>query len=105
MLVAAPILALDKIGTELQFPFASSSLNHLPMDQLCLMIETNLLALLDEGDPLPRATPWNASASTNGDGATPIDPSTATRPVTLEVPEGLAPSDEDGALESAAESA
>ena len=57
MLVAAPILALDKIGTELQFPFASTSLNHLPLDQLCLKIETDLLAMLDAGDALPPASP------------------------------------------------
>lgn len=57
MLVAAPTLALDKIGTELQFPFAQSSLNHLPLDQLCLKIETDLLAMLDAGDSLPLAAP------------------------------------------------
>ncbi|WP_337177064.1 bestrophin family ion channel [Paludisphaera sp.] len=57
MLVAAPILALDKIGTELQFPFTATSLNALPLDQLCLKIETDLLAMLDAGDPLPPAAP------------------------------------------------
>ncbi len=58
MLVAAPIFALDKIGTELQFPFTPTSLNHLPLDQLCLKIETDLLALLNAGDPLiPAAVP------------------------------------------------
>jgi putative membrane protein len=60
MLVAAPILSLDKIGTELQFPFSVTSLNHLPLDQLCLKIETDLLALLDEQDPLLPAASWNA---------------------------------------------
>jgi len=57
MLVAAPILALDKIGTELQFPFSPTSLNNLPLDQLCLKIETDLLAMLDTGDVLPQASP------------------------------------------------
>jgi len=57
MLIAAPILALDKIGTELQFPFSSTSLNHLPLDQLCLKIETDVLALLGAGDPLAPANP------------------------------------------------
>jgi len=65
MLVAAPILSLDKIGTELQFPFATTSLNHLPLDQLCLKIETDLLALLDEQDPLLPAAPWNSPPAPN----------------------------------------
>ncbi|MDG3006929.1 bestrophin family protein [Paludisphaera mucosa] len=47
MLVAAPILALDKIGTELQYPFLETSLNHLPLDEICLKIETDLLAMLE----------------------------------------------------------
>ncbi|AMV36279.1 bestrophin family protein [Planctomyces sp. SH-PL62] len=55
MFVAAPILALDKIGTELQFPFSQTSLNHLPLDQLCHKIETDLLAMLDRGDTLMEA--------------------------------------------------
>jgi putative membrane protein len=57
MLVAGPILALDKIGTELQFPFSTKSLNHLPLDHLCLKIETDLLAMLHAGDSLPPAAP------------------------------------------------
>ncbi len=61
MLVAAPIFALDKIGTELQFPFTLTSLNKLPLDQLCLKIETDLLALLHADDPLiPAAVPSTA---------------------------------------------
>lgn len=63
MLVAAPLLALDKIGTELQFPFATTSLNHLPLDQLCLKIETDLLAMLDAGDRLPPAAPDRRAAA------------------------------------------
>lgn len=62
MLVAIPTLALDKIGTELQFPFAPSSLNHLPLDQLCLKIETDLLAMLESGDTLPDAVPDGRTA-------------------------------------------
>lgn len=62
MLVAAPILALDKIGTELQFPFSQSSLNHLPLDQLCLKIETDLLAMLEAGDAMPAAAPDRRAA-------------------------------------------
>lgn len=77
MLVAAPVLSLDKIGTELQFPFALTSLNHLPLDQLCLKIETDLLALLDEQDPLPPAASWNSPNGGNSCGASPNTTPTA----------------------------
>ncbi|HWB13069.1 MAG TPA: bestrophin family ion channel [Pirellulales bacterium] len=46
-LVAYPILALDEIGAELQQPFSTASLNHLPLDEICATIEGNLLAHLD----------------------------------------------------------
>ena len=48
ILVAYPILALDKIGEDLQFPFLRSSLNHLPLDDICGTIESDLLALLED---------------------------------------------------------
>lgn len=47
-LVAFPLLAIDRIGTELQSPFALESLNHLPLDDICATIEYDLLALLDQ---------------------------------------------------------
>ena len=93
MLVAAPVLALDKIGTELQFPFTTTSLNHLPLDQLCLKIETNLLALLDEEDPLLPARVWNSTDATNSSDGLSNNPETATKPVTLTVPEVLSSTD------------
>jgi putative membrane protein len=46
ILVAYPILALDEIGAELQQPFSTASLNHLPLDEICATIERDLLALL-----------------------------------------------------------
>jgi putative membrane protein len=46
-LIAYPILALDKIGEDLQRPFSKRSLNHLPLDDITSGIEANLLALLD----------------------------------------------------------
>jgi putative membrane protein len=49
-LLAYPILALDQIGVELQQPFSTKSLSHLPLDDFCQMIEKNLLALLDEAN-------------------------------------------------------
>jgi putative membrane protein len=46
MLIAYPILAIDQIGMELEKPFSTASLNHLPLDKLTATIETELLALL-----------------------------------------------------------
>jgi ion channel-forming bestrophin family protein len=48
VLIAMPLLAIDKIGTELQDPFSKDNLNHLPLDDICTTIEGNLLALLDQ---------------------------------------------------------
>jgi putative membrane protein len=55
LFIAAPILALDHIGTELQNPFSESSLGHLPLDEICSNIEANLFALLTEAQP---GAPW-----------------------------------------------
>jgi putative membrane protein len=46
ILVAYPILALDKIGMELQNPFSAQSLNHLPLDEISQAIEEDLIAIL-----------------------------------------------------------
>jgi putative membrane protein len=46
MLVGFPILALDEIGVELQNPFSTARLNHLPLDEICEMIERNTMSLL-----------------------------------------------------------
>ncbi len=48
VLIALPLLAIDKIGTELQDPFSKDNLNHLPLDDICATIERNLLAMLDQ---------------------------------------------------------
>jgi putative membrane protein len=48
VLLAFPLLAVDKIGTELQYPFSPDSLNHLPLDEICATIEGNLLAMVDQ---------------------------------------------------------
>jgi putative membrane protein len=48
MLVAYPLLALDQISVELQNPFSLSRVSHLPLDDICRTIQSNLLALLDE---------------------------------------------------------
>ena len=46
LFVAFPMLALDEIGTELQNPVSSDSVNHLPLDKYCQTIEDNLMELL-----------------------------------------------------------
>src|SRR5271157_3544778 len=50
MMVAFPILALDEIGVELQNPFSTLHLNHLPLDKICENLEQNLMSLLDAVD-------------------------------------------------------
>jgi putative membrane protein len=46
--VAYALLALDQIGIELQQPFSTRSLSHLPLDDICHNLQRNLLALLEE---------------------------------------------------------
>ena len=48
LLITYPILALDRIGDDLQHPFSVPCINHLPLDDITSNIERNLLALLDE---------------------------------------------------------
>ena len=45
--VAFPMLALDEIGAELQNPFSTQNVNHLPLDDYCKNIEINLLGILN----------------------------------------------------------
>lgn len=47
-LVAFPLLAIDRIGTELQSPFSAGSLNHLPLDEICAAIERDLRGLAEQ---------------------------------------------------------
>jgi putative membrane protein len=44
-LVAYPLLSLDRIGIELQKPFSSKSLSHLPLDTICETIKLHCLDL------------------------------------------------------------
>jgi putative membrane protein len=48
VLISLPLLAIDKIGTELQSPFSKDNLNHLPLDDICATIEGNLMAMLEQ---------------------------------------------------------
>jgi len=42
-LIAYPLLALDRIGLELQNPFARENLSHLPLNDICETIQKNVL--------------------------------------------------------------
>jgi ion channel-forming bestrophin family protein len=46
--IAHPVLMLDQLGIELQQPFSTRSINHLPLDTICRNLEKNLLALLKQ---------------------------------------------------------
>ena len=48
MLFAAPLLAVNRIGADLQNPLSRDSLNHLPLDDICATIEGNLMAMLEQ---------------------------------------------------------
>ena len=48
LVVAYPILALDHIADDLQHPFSTKSINHLPLNDITTTIETNLLGLIAE---------------------------------------------------------
>jgi putative membrane protein len=46
MLVAYPLISLDRIGSELQNPFSRANLSHLPLGEMSATIEKNLMGLL-----------------------------------------------------------
>jgi len=48
MLVAYPLFSLDQIGIELQNPFSTSNLSHLPLEDISMTIERNVMGLLRE---------------------------------------------------------
>lgn len=43
MLIAYPLLALDKIGDDIQDPFSPRNLDHLPLDAIAQLIEDDLM--------------------------------------------------------------
>jgi ion channel-forming bestrophin family protein len=54
MLVAYPLLSLDQIGVELENPFATRNLSHLPIEGIAATIEQNVLGLLKAKQSDPR---------------------------------------------------
>lgn len=55
MLLAYAAMGIDQIGVELERPFATSSLSHLPLDGICKDIEQQLLRFLGEEEGAPRS--------------------------------------------------
>lgn len=52
LLVAYPLLSLDQIGIELQNPFSKKRLSHLPLEDICETIQTNVFSFLEQGEEL-----------------------------------------------------
>ena len=50
MMVAYPLMSLDQIGVELQNPFITYNLSHLPLDDISSNIERNLAGVLKAED-------------------------------------------------------
>ena len=53
LMIAYPLLALDQIADDLQRPFSTRSINHLPLDEITATIERNVLALLGRPAGVP----------------------------------------------------
>ncbi|MFO0891432.1 MAG: bestrophin family ion channel [Isosphaeraceae bacterium] len=68
MLVAYPILGLDQIGVELQNPFSTRSLSHLPLGDISVTIENDLLAMLHAPRTTVAADLLSTPALTGGGG-------------------------------------
>ncbi|MGR9046680.1 MAG: bestrophin family protein [Gammaproteobacteria bacterium] len=51
LLVAYPLFSLDRIGLELQNPFATQNLSHLPLEAICATVKSNGLALITQDKP------------------------------------------------------
>lgn len=57
MLIAYPILSLDQTGIELENPFSTRNLSHLPLERITATIERNLEGLLEADRALAAADP------------------------------------------------
>ena len=47
MMVVYPLIALEQIGVELQNPFSTANMSHLPLDDICRTIGNNLAGMLE----------------------------------------------------------
>lgn len=59
MMVAYPLLSLDRIGVELQNPFAAANLSSLLLDDISAMIERNVLGVAGDAAAADQATRSN----------------------------------------------
>ncbi len=57
ILLAYPLLSLDRIGMELQNPFSTQRIDFLPLDSICTTIERNVLELLQDFENQKAAAP------------------------------------------------
>ena len=63
MLLAYPLLSLDRIGMELQNPFSTQRIDFLPLDSICTTIERNVLELLHDIEHEQAAAPHPADVT------------------------------------------
>jgi len=71
MLLAYPLLSLDRIGMELQNPFSTQRIDFLPLDTICTGIESNVLELLHDIEELPPTAPQPENAKLPPDAVVP----------------------------------
>jgi len=71
MLLAYPLMALDRIGMELQNPFFTNRIDFLPLDSICTDIERNVLELLHDRVDQPPEAPHPGDAELPPDAEVP----------------------------------
>ena len=69
ILLAYPLLSLDRIGMELQNPFSVQRIDFLPLDSICTTIERNVLELLQDLENQQAAAPQVADVKLPPDAA------------------------------------
>ena len=72
MLLAYPLLSLDRIGMELQNPFSTQRVDFLPLDSICTAIERNVLELLHDVEELSAEAPRLVDVELPSDAKVPI---------------------------------
>ncbi|MDX1929946.1 MAG: bestrophin family ion channel [Pirellulaceae bacterium] len=72
MLLAYPLLSLDRIGMELQNPFSTHRIDFLPLDSICTAIERNVLELLHDIEEQQAAAPHPIDVELPPDAEVPI---------------------------------
>lgn len=77
MLLAYPLLSLDRIGMELQNPFSTQRIDFLPLDSICTTIERNVLELLHDIEEQPAPAPRPADVELPPDAEVPLKSETS----------------------------